>query len=110
MKSSRSDPQFIDLTDTEVEVARTGAKRRSRKNYVVYLVTNALSQPDVHPLGNPFVAVGKSSFRVEEGGARVYFKLLKKRVNLHKQRCNSGRLLETYKDLSSHISLNCSTG
>ena len=77
VKSSRSGPQFIDLTDTEVESARSAAKRRSRKNYVVYLVKNALSQPEVYPLGNPFVTTGKTRFRVEEGGARVYFKLSK---------------------------------
>lgn len=75
VKSSRGDPQFVDLSDTEVEAARSAAKRRSRKNYVVYLVENALSQPEVYPLGNPFVTAGKTRFHVEEGGARVYFKL-----------------------------------
>ena len=77
VKSSQSEPQFVDLTDTEVDVARSAAKRRSHKNYTIYLVTNTLSQPEVHPLGNPFVHTDKTRFRVEEGGARVYFKLLK---------------------------------
>ena len=77
VKSSRGDPQFVDLSDTEVETARSAAKRRSRKNYVVYLVKNALSQPGVYPLGNPFVTADKTRFHVEEGGARVYFKLLR---------------------------------
>lgn len=80
VKSSQGGPQFVDLTDTEVEAARSAARRRSRKNYVVYLVTNALSQPEIYPLGNPFVNTGKTRFRVEEGGARVYFKLLKGRI------------------------------
>jgi hypothetical protein len=75
VKSSRGDPQFVDLSDTEIEAARSAAKRRSRKNYVVYLIINALSQPEVHPLGNPLGTTGKTRFRVEEGGARVYFKL-----------------------------------
>ena len=37
VKSSRGSPQFIDLTDTEVEAARLSAKRRSRKKHVIYI-------------------------------------------------------------------------
>ena len=79
VKSSSGEPQFVDLSDTEVEAARSAAKRRSRKNYAVYLVANALSQPEVFPLGNPFLTADKSRFRVEEGGARVYFRLVKEK-------------------------------
>lgn len=77
VKSSSSVPRFIDLTENEVDTARVAAKRRSKKNYVVYLVENALSYPGVYPLGNPFINVGKTKFNIEEGGARVYFKLSK---------------------------------
>ena len=75
VKSSQGDPQFIDLTDTEVEAARAAARRRSHKDYVVCFVQNTLTQPKMHQLGNPFAPTDKVHFRVEEGGARVHFRL-----------------------------------
>ena len=77
VKSSSGGPQFVDLTETEVEVAREAAKHRIRKYYVIYLVNYVLSSPEPYLLGNPFGTTDRTRFRIEEGGARVYFKLLK---------------------------------
>jgi hypothetical protein len=76
VKSSTAKPQFVDLSENEVDRARSAQRRGSRTRYLVLLVANVLSQPEFLPLGNPYAPGDRGKFRLEEGGARVYFRLV----------------------------------
>jgi hypothetical protein len=67
---------FVDLSENEVgEAKRHARKSKSRTKYVVAVVQNPMSDPQVRLLGNPFDRDGSTMMRVRETGARVFFSL-----------------------------------
>jgi hypothetical protein len=65
----------IELTQKEREVAHAHRTGR-RGHYTIVYVGNALTEPTIYTLGNPFSRTGRKQFRIEEGGVRVGFRLI----------------------------------
>jgi Domain of unknown function (DUF3883) len=72
VKSSQGEPLFVDLTQKERDVAEEVATTKKRKYNVVY-VMNALTQPRIITLGNPFTREGRKNLTVVSSGARISF-------------------------------------
>jgi hypothetical protein len=75
VKSSGGASGFVDLTANERQVAQRAAARTSGDRYDVVYVANALTDPRVFILGNPYTATGKKRMWIDEGGVRLSFRL-----------------------------------
>lgn len=75
VKSSKGEAPFVDLTQNERKVAQRAARPNSGARYDVLYVVDALTNPRIINLGNPFTREGKRRMRVDEGGVRLIFGL-----------------------------------
>lgn len=75
VKSSEGEPGFFELSPNEVSTAQSAARKKSTI-YEIIIVSNALSkEPGFTVVGNPYEKKVKKNFRIDEGGARIYFRV-----------------------------------
>ncbi len=72
-KSSR--PEWIELGRTEVAAARRRARDGSGVRWEIWLVADALANPTIHVLGNPYAKGEEEKFTICESSVRVGFAL-----------------------------------
>ncbi len=74
--TSRS-PSQVQLGPTEVRAAERAARRKRGATWQLWVVSDALSSPQIHTLGNPYLQ--SEDFDIDALGALVRFQLGRQR-------------------------------
>ena len=75
--TASNSPSQVQLGPTEVRAAERAASRKRGATWQIWVVSNALSSPTIHVLGNPFLET--EDFEVDALGALIRFRLGRER-------------------------------